>query len=296
MRAPTLLELRRVLAGALLASCAPPAPPAPPPLRPPPTPIPDAAPADARARVPDAGPPPDAMIRKKRCAHGHPDVNSCAGAKVTLDDPPAVCGLPDDAELSASDCAYYCAGFDTRSCSTYYGRPTSAGVPAPPAHPHPLIARLRRARQLETESIAAFHELRRDLARFGAPARLLAACRRAARDEARHAAAFTRLIRARGVTPPRLHRRPARGFASLAALAHHNERHGVVGETLGALDALHQSLHGPVELRATMRPIAADELRHAHLSFQISAWAQPRISGLLATRRAAAPPALAHLF
>jgi hypothetical protein len=67
----------------------------------------------------------------------------------------------------------------------------------------------------------------------------------------------------------------AGGFASLFALALHNEREGAVGETWGALVARHQAAHAhDADVRAAMAAIADEETEHAALSFQIAAWAR----------------------
>jgi hypothetical protein len=119
----------------------------------------------------------------------------------------------------------------------------------------------------------------------------VAACREAARDEARHAELMAGLLRARGVTVEVEAARAAAGFDSLRALAVHNEREGVAGESVGALAALVQAERAEDDdVRVALRSIADDEAAHAVLSLAISAWArtQPGIEAgeLDAARRA----------
>jgi hypothetical protein len=206
-------------------------------------------------------------------------------------------------------CKELCAGFDTRSCHIYKNREGKPGVYCDAAHPclgrptsegavgylgaTPLAGRspaslpsgadevvehLLLARLMEAQSVDAFRELEKDLVRFGAPASLRRACRRAAVEEARHARAMTRLLRRRGAATPRLRRANTPGFSTLRALALHNEREGVVGETWGALVAAHQAQHAvDHDLRDAMQTIAREETSHAALSFRIAAWARTRL-------------------
>jgi hypothetical protein len=73
--------------------------------------------------------------------------------------------------------------------------------------------------------------------------------------------------------------RQARSFETLEALAIHNEREGVVGETWGALVATFQAERaGDVEVRKAMRVIAREELAHAALSLRVASWSRRRLS------------------
>jgi hypothetical protein len=248
---------------------------------------PDAASPDAAA--------PDAAVLLARCRHGELRITGCGGAEVVLEDHPAACGLPETGEIAEARCGEYCAGFDTRGCRVSsnrdgapivycdaakpcYGRLPSDGRLPRARHGDGVVEHLALARQMEAQSVAAFRELEADLARWGAPASLGAACRRAARDEARHAATMTRLLRDRGVAAGPVERPTAAGFASLRALALHNEREGVVGETWGALLALHQAAHAiDDDVRAAMAGIAEEETAHAALSLAIAAWARTQL-------------------
>jgi hypothetical protein len=93
------------------------------------------------------------------------------------------------------------------------------------------------------------------------------------------------LMRARGMRPGRSRGRRPRGFASLLALATHNEREGVVGETWGALVGMHQAVHAATgDIRQAMRTVAREEASHAALSFQIARWARARLGRRVASR------------
>ena len=256
---------------------------------------------DAMVPVDTAEPPIDAPVaqRKKGCNADPPRVTGCGGAEVTLHDSPAACGLPSEngAQIPQHRCTALCAGFATASCHMYKNREGAMGVFCNAADPcmgrtpsdrrperagfaDSVVDYLALAHEMEALSVAAFRELESDLARWGAPASLRRACRGAARDEARHARAMARLLRRRTPEPPRSKATPSPGFASLRALALYNEREGVVGETWGALIALHQSEHAlDDEVRAAMCEIAEQETAHAALSFRIAAWARTQLGG-----------------
>jgi hypothetical protein len=110
-----------------------------------------------------------------------------------------------------------------------------------------------------------------------APTRLIAAARAAARDEVRHARATAQLARTRGVSPerPRIAPRLAR---SLEAMAIENAVEGCVRETYGALEGRWQALHANhADLRRAYTRIAADELRHAALSWRVARFITKRL-------------------
>jgi hypothetical protein len=133
------------------------------------------------------------------------------------------------------------------------------------------------AARLEAASVDAFLGARSQLASLGAPAHLLLAAERAARDEVRHARSQGSLARRYGVEPrmPRVRRG---GRLTLDAFALENAVEGCVRETYGALVALHQAQHAEDDrVREAMRRIAADEIRHAALSWQIARWLEDRL-------------------
>ncbi len=237
--------------------------------------------------------------KPKACAVGPFSVTGCGGGEAALESTPESCGLPTTGDIPKERCKEFCGTFETRACNVTkngagkvavfchaanpcLGRAPSSGL-EPTAQPESVREHLDLAFEVEALSAVAFRELRADLERSGAPATLLSACERAAKDEARHARAMARLLERRGAARPRAPRRAARSFGSLLELALHNEREGVVGETWGALVAEHQAEHAPSEdVREAMRGIAREEAEHAALSFRVARWARRRLGSELA--------------
>ena len=170
-----------------------------------------------------------------------------------------------------------------------------------------LGARLARMAWLEAASVRAFERLARELLHHGAPASLVRRAERAARDEARHARAMTRLAKKYGAKVPRVRVRTlersessdANGKARLARgatrvrelerLARENAVEGCVGETFGAAQAAWRARTAPdPELARALSAIAPDELRHAALGWAVAAWAEARLSGAARARVRAA--------
>jgi hypothetical protein len=161
-----------------------------------------------------------------------------------------------------------------------------------------LGATFARAAWLEAASIHAFRRLARELRAHGAPIELVNAARACARDEARHARTMARLARSHGATIDRV-RVDDVGTRDLEAIARENAIEGCVGETYGALLAFFQAEHAAdADVRAAMREIAPDELRHAALAWAIATWADTRLSddarARVADARDAASRALAE--
>jgi hypothetical protein len=133
------------------------------------------------------------------------------------------------------------------------------------------LAWLRLHAHLERASIAAFDELGRWLAERGAPAGLVQRCREAAADEAIHAGLFDGLVRRAGAEPAAV----VQGAAAVDAVrdvALHNARGGCVGEAFAAVVAAFQGRRvGDPELRAVFSRVAADELRHGQLAWDLHA-------------------------
>ena len=147
---------------------------------------------------------------------------------------------------------------------------------------------LARMAWLEAASIHAFRRLARELRAHGAPEELVLAARACARDESRHARAMARLARAHGAKVPRVEA-PAMSVRDLESIARENAVEACVGETYGALLAMWQAEHaGDEDVRAAMRAIAPDELRHAALGWAIAAWADRGLDESARTRVAAA--------
>jgi hypothetical protein len=137
---------------------------------------------------------------------------------------------------------------------------------------------LAKAAYLEEASVHAFVVLALELEEHGAPTRLCEASLRAARDEIRHAAVMRRLAeraeaRVGAVRVEGRRRRP------LEAIAVENAVEGCVGEAYGAAVACMQAKRaGDPRFRAVMKRIAADETRHAELSFELARWFDGHLS------------------
>ncbi|APR85993.1 putative lipoprotein [Minicystis rosea] len=140
----------------------------------------------------------------------------------------------------------------------------------------------------EAASVHAFARLGDELAAHDAPAALVRAAARSARDEVRHARAMARLAHARGTAIPQV--RVRRGAPrSLAAIARENAVEGCIHEAFGALLVAYQAAHAPDEaMRRTFARIAADEARHAALSWAVSSWIEDRLTPRERARVAAA--------
>jgi hypothetical protein len=133
--------------------------------------------------------------------------------------------------------------------------------------------------RLEAASVKAFHLLARELSAHGAPARLIAAARRSARDEVRHTRLTGALARRYGAAPLRARFSAPAGTRTLAAIARENATEGCVGETYGALVALWQGEHAAdLHIARAMREIASDEVRHAELAWAVARWIEPKLS------------------
>lgn len=226
------------------------------------------------------------------------------------------CGLPQgvvaqQCYLGASDCAGICpdihfdchvteaycpdggtvmpddAGAIVIDCSTC---PTGAGRMPPGLEATTTTARsavgsyLARAAHFEAASAYAFRRLGDELAEHGAPDDLVQASSDAQRDEVRHARAVARLARRFGgrYVRPRVRRTPPR---SLEAIATDNAVEGCVRETFGALVVSWQSRHArDPEVARTLAQIAADELRHAALSWAVARWTHERLDDAARSR------------
>jgi hypothetical protein len=129
---------------------------------------------------------------------------------------------------------------------------------------------------LEHASVASFARFTLELLALGAPAELVAGAQRAGLDEVEHA------LLAYGLAGAYAERAVGPGALDLTAVAVHRTApevvrslviEGCVGETLGAAEALVLAGDaGDPALRAVHARIAADEQRHAELSWQALAW------------------------
>ncbi|WP_253894885.1 ferritin-like domain-containing protein [Corallococcus exercitus] len=157
-------------------------------------------------------------------------------------------------------------------------RPVGLREARPQGHGDARGAWFARAARLEAASIHAFLRLREELALHGAGQALQDAALASAADEVRHAEVTTRLARRFGAVPP-LPSVADVPLRSLRDVLLDNAVEGCVRETYSALLAHHQALHAEdPEIREAMVQIAEDETRHAGLSWDIDAWAAPRLS------------------
>jgi hypothetical protein len=131
---------------------------------------------------------------------------------------------------------------------------------------------------MEAGSVEAFRQLRDELVAHGAPRRLVRAASRAIRDEVRHVRATSALARRFGEEPIAPLPVPARAIRPLLEMALENAVEGCVRETYSALECAWQAevAVDPV-VRATMKRIARDELRHLALAWEVHAWAMGRL-------------------
>jgi hypothetical protein len=139
---------------------------------------------------------------------------------------------------------------------------------------------------LEAAAVTAFGQLARELSLHGAPHSLIHAALRSRRDEVRHARATARLARRYGGRPlrPRVAGWAPRGLVEVVA---DNAVEGCIRETYGALVAHAQARQAAdPRVRRVLAGIAADETRHAALSWSLAEWARARMSP--AERRRAA--------
>lgn len=124
---------------------------------------------------------------------------------------------------------------------------------------------------LERASVTAFDELAGWLERHDAPAALVERCRAAALDEIRHADSMAELARQRGAVVHECG--PDAPVEDLVAVAIHNAVEGCVHESFSAIIAAHQATHARDDFgRGTFAELAADELRHGQLAWDLNVW------------------------
>lgn len=180
---------------------------------------------------------------------------------------------------SAEDCSNQCLGVGRRP----------AGLVVPPLPgASGLGGWLAQAAHLEAAAVPAFAHLERELAAHRAPERLIAGARRARIDEQRHAQIMGDLARARGARIARLEVEP-RPVRPLDEVALDNAVEGCVRERLGAVTLARQARQTPdPALSSLLTGIAADEARHARLSYAIDAWSARLLPPAARARVAAA--------
>jgi hypothetical protein len=176
-------------------------------------------------------------------------------------------------------------------------RPAGLGPRSEPPTGNALGDYLARSAELEAASVVAFQILEAELTEHGAAADLVQRTRAAAEDEIVHARLMQRLAERFG---GEVQARSVRVGAprDLEAIALENAVEGCVAETWGCLLGMHQALHAEPGLRIAYQRIAADEARHAQLSWDIAAWAESQLDAAAQARitqhRARAVAALAQ--
>lgn len=202
----------------------------------------------------------------------------------TADPENAACCYPVQARDTkpGSDCVVGRPYIDGEAIATAPLRPDDSWCAAPSSgdgeQDAEAAACWRRLGQLEHASVAAFAKLTLELMAAGAPPALLQAAQRAGLDEIDHAQrCFSIAARLSGEaqSPGQMvFSAPLRPTGDLVALACAAAAEGCLGETLSAAMAADAAARTTdPRLRAELAQIAADETRHAALSWQIVAWA-----------------------
>lgn len=157
-------------------------------------------------------------------------------------------------------------------------RPAGLVAPTRRCDSRPAARYLAQAARLEAASVYAFLNVERELASHGAPRRLLVAARRAAADEVRHARMTASLARRFGANVVERARVVPTAPRELESLLLDNAIEGCVRETFGAAVGVWQAKNASdPKVAKAMRHIAADELRHATLAWEIAAWFEPKL-------------------
>ena len=158
-----------------------------------------------------------------------------------------------------------------------------------PARGREVGTHFARVACMEAGSVEAFRWLRDELVAHGAPRRLVQAARRAIKDEMRHVRQTAALARRFGEEPIAPLPSPLRVVRPLEAMARENAVEGCVRETYSALECAWQGevAEDPV-VRATMKRIAKDEMRHLALAWAVHGWAMGRLEPAARKRVAAA--------
>jgi hypothetical protein len=221
-----------------------------------------------------------------KCTSQKPSSSQPCGWSVTLS---GDCASLFDGGLVPATCAELC-GFNQTTCYAGWNGPDTlrCGNACEGRRPHGLRERqthassapgewFARAAWLEAASIDAFRILQGELEHHGAPSELTSEALASAEDEIAHARIMRSLAHRFGATTeePRVERGPIR---DLEAIALENAIEGCVRETYGALQNAWQAERATsARVRAAMRVIARDELKHASFAWKIAAWIEPKL-------------------
>lgn len=185
-----------------------------------------------------------------------------------------VLAMPGDAAVSLSS---YGAGVTERADWRDECIGAHAHVPNDRRLRHAIASGFADDARMQHASIAAFGRLSLELLAFGAPADLVRDAQRAALDEVDHARTTFALASRFAGTPLGPGRLDVRGIVpatTLAGAVTSAVRDGCVGETIAAMLAEEQAAAAvDRECRDVLRRVAADEARHAELSWRFVAWA-----------------------
>jgi rubrerythrin len=204
--------------------------------------------------------------------------------------PASACQPEDGGALTPAECLALCVttgacavadnggGYVTciYSCPVTGRRPE--GLASKPIEGPDAAARfLAQSAYLEAASVDAFERLAQELQAHGAPTHLIAASKRAAKDEVRHARVTTKLAEGAGAEVPTCRVAP-RSVRSLEEMAIENAVEGCVRETFGAAVGIIQAERASDRrVRRAMKRIARDETRHAELSWAVARWLEHQL-------------------
>lgn len=241
---------------------------------------PDAAPdADIRCRYTlPCGLPQDGFLVIRGCAFYRAEVEDGGDASLG-------CWIPESDGCKAdaySPAANGSLSFECYDCLGGGGRrPTGLRRPTPPpartTSRSPLGKYFAQMAHEEAASVHAFARMHDELRALGAPTGLVQAAARSVRDEVRHARLMTRCAHTLGMRVSAARVRKSRPRA-LEAMARENAAEGCVRETFGALLMHWQAARASEPaLQRMFARIAADETRHAALSWEVARWADGRL-------------------
>lgn len=189
----------------------------------------------------------------------------------------ATCEYADESTIA---CSYVERACQTNTgCGTsILGRTPSGLISQRSLASSPLARWLAEGAHLEAASVPAFEDLAAELASFGAPTQLARAARRSADDERRHARQLGRFAHRLGARVDQVRRRET-GLRGPEEVAMDNAIEGCGREAYGAIGAAYQAQHAASrEVRRVYARIAADEARHALLSFAANDWLRSQLS------------------
>ena len=129
----------------------------------------------------------------------------------------------------------------------------------------------------ELASVYTYDRLAQGLQEQGAPASLVTAARRAGQDKVRSARRLSRLCRCHGGTPRQPAIEPVRS-RPLELIARDAAVEGCIKARFAGMLAQHQVEHASESnVRAVMRAIASDSLRHVALARRVVGWSTHRL-------------------